>query len=82
MENTINLELPRYLAFSMKMSDEDFTEEFKRLALVKLYELGRLSSGNAASILGISRIDFIDLLSKYSVSIFNEQEIQKDVSSI
>lgn len=40
--------------------------------LVKLYDLGKLSSGRAARILGITRREFLDTLGRYGVSVFDE----------
>lgn len=41
--------------------------------LVRLYDLGELSSGQAASLLGITRREFLDLLGVYHVSIFADE---------
>lgn len=40
--------------------------------LVRLYDLGRISSGRAAEVLGVTRREFLDLLSRYNVSEFDE----------
>lgn len=40
----------------------------KTSSLVKLFEMGKVSSGVAAKVLGISRLDFLELLAKYNVS--------------
>ena len=58
-------------------------KEFKTAAIVKLYELGKISSGKAAKLLGISRIEFLDLLSEYKVQIQpdTEEEILKDINN-
>ncbi|HDH41256.1 MAG TPA: hypothetical protein ENG12_02470 [Candidatus Altiarchaeales archaeon] len=40
-------------------------------AAVKLYELGRLSSGRAAELAGLSRVGFLQILGRYGVSIFD-----------
>lgn len=52
-------------------------ERLERLArealLVRLYDLGELSSGQAAALLGITRREFLDLLSAYHVSVFDEE---------
>jgi predicted HTH domain antitoxin len=40
----------------------------RMLAAVKLYELGRLSSGRAAALAGLSRIEFLLALERYKVS--------------
>jgi predicted HTH domain antitoxin len=37
------------------------------LAAVKLYEMGRLSSGRAAELAGMSRVEFLPSLNRYKV---------------
>ncbi|HHG73868.1 MAG TPA: UPF0175 family protein [Persephonella sp.] len=58
-------------------------DEIKIAALAKLYELGKISSGKAAKLLGISRIEFLDLLGKYKVQISPdaEEELLKDIEN-
>ena len=80
----INIEYPESLAATLKLSGKAFEEEMKTSALVKLYELGRISSGIAAKVLGISRLDFIDLLAKYQVSVFgwtDPADLKDDISN-
>ncbi len=72
MNNNLNIELPAELAVVLRMQEKEFAEEFKRLALVKLFELGKISSGKAAEVLGVSRIAFFDILAKYEVDIYND----------
>ena len=52
------------------MTDAGLTEEIRMLAAVKLYELGRVSSGRAAELAGLSRVAFLDRLGRYNVSPF------------
>jgi predicted HTH domain antitoxin len=40
--------------------------------VVRVYQLGHISSGKAAEILHISRRDFLNVLGNYGVSIFDE----------
>jgi predicted HTH domain antitoxin len=48
-------------------------EHLAREALmVRLYDLGEISSGKAAEILGISRREFLDVLGRYNVSEFDQ----------
>jgi len=68
MKKTISIEYPESLANSLRLAGKDFENEMKRSALVKLYEMGKISSGMAAKALELSRIDFLDLLAAYSVS--------------
>ena len=81
MEQLISITYPESLAFSLKMENQEFKSKMKELSLIKLYELGKISSGLAAKLLNISRVDFIDLLEDYNVSYFHkglENEIEKD----
>lgn len=68
----IKIEYPEYLANTLKLSGKDFESEMKTSALIKLYELGKVSSGVAARVLGISRLDFLELLARYNVSVLGE----------
>ncbi len=70
MEHLISINYPEALAVSLKMSANEFQNEMKIVSLVKLYELGKISSGFASKLLKISRIDFLELLGKYNVSYF------------
>jgi predicted HTH domain antitoxin len=75
MEKSINISYPQSLAQSLKLSNRDFINEIKMSSLVKLFELGKISSGTAAKILGLSRVDFLDKTSNYKVSVFNYSDI-------
>ncbi len=49
--------------------------------LVRLYQLGEISSGRAAEILHVSRRAFLDVLGRYGVGVFDEQvdlEVEAD----
>jgi predicted HTH domain antitoxin len=72
---------PESLALSLKMDTHEFEKEMKVLSLVELYEMGKVSSGIAARLLNLSRIEFLDLLGKYRVSYFEgglENELISD----
>lgn len=57
--------------------------ELKMLIASKLFEDGRLSSGQAAEIVGISKRAFIEILGKYNVSIFGYtfDELKEDLKN-
>lgn len=46
-------------------------EEAKLLLAVKLFEVGKVSVGQAAKIAEISKRAFLDLLGRYGISFFN-----------
>ena len=71
----IIIEYPEFLANSLRLSGKDFENEMKTSSLIKLFELGKVSSGTAAKVLGLSRLDFIELLAKYKVSPIGQYDI-------
>jgi predicted HTH domain antitoxin len=84
MEGTIHIEYPESLANALRLSSKDFAYEIKVVSLVKLYEIGRVSSGTAAKALGLSRIAFLDILSTYNVSVlgdYDAENLTEDLSN-
>jgi len=82
MMKQINVSYPETLAFSLKMQNNEFEREIKTASLVKFYELGKISSGLAAKILGVSRIDFLDNLVYYGVSVFTDADgLEADIAN-
>ncbi len=77
MNGLINITYPESLANSMKLSIGEFEKEIKLSAMVKLYELGRVSSGVAAKVLGLSRLDFLDIVAQYKGSIMGYSDIEE-----
>jgi predicted HTH domain antitoxin len=45
--------------------------EFSMIVAAKLYEDSKLSAGQAAEIVGLSKRAFIEMLGKYGVSVFS-----------
>ncbi len=55
------------------MSDAELRALAQEALLVRLYELGRIGSGRAAGVLGLTRRDFLDdVLGRYGVTAFDE----------
>lgn len=55
--------------------------EAKLLLAIKLYELGRFSTGQAAAFAGYSKRAFMELLGKHGVAVFDHSpaEVQDDL---
>ncbi len=65
---TYPVELPESAFSALRKTPAEFVEEMKYAAVVKWYETGMISQEKAAEIAGLSRYDFIILLSRYNVS--------------
>ena len=61
------INIPEKVLLAEKTDAETFANELRVLAAVKLYELGRLSSGRAAELAGMSRVEFLLALGRYKV---------------
>ena len=83
MNRTLTIEYGDEVLLALGVSPEQFNEEAKLLVAVKLCELGRLSTGAAARLAGISKPLFLSKLADYGVDTFrlSEEEIRQDLTS-
>jgi predicted HTH domain antitoxin len=72
---TIHLQVP---------DDVDLKDfEYTMIIAARLYEDGKLSSGQAAQIAGLSKRAFIELLGRYKVSVFSSSlsDLHSDIAN-
>ena len=55
----IVLEIPEKVLLAEKTDEVSFARELRVLAAVRLYEMEQLSSGRAAELAGMSRVEFL-----------------------
>ncbi len=72
----IQFKIPDETLLALKVSHELIGGELRMLAAMKLYELGRLSSGAAAGLAGVPRVLFLSRLADYGVDTFRLTEDQ------
>jgi len=80
----IVIQIPDDTLIALRMVPTDIGVEIRMLAAVKLYEMGRLSSGAAARMAGISRILFLSRLRDYGVSAISlsQGEITRETETL
>ncbi len=69
----IVINVPETVLLAEKTDEQTFAREVCMLAAVKLYEQGRLSSGRAAELAGIPRVEFLLTLGRYHVFPFEAE---------
>ena len=78
----VTMPIPEETLIALKLSPEEAGDALRLAAAMKLYELGRLSSGAAASLAGIPRAVFLSKLAEYGITTFHlsEEEIKEDLA--
>ena len=77
---------PSGFEHSVHMSKAEMEQHIRLMAALKMFELGKVSSGKAAELAGMSRVEFLEACGRYKVSVFNyppeelEKEIKKDLA--
>jgi predicted HTH domain antitoxin len=79
----VTLSVPEEALLALRMAPEGLGDELKLAAAVKLYELGRLSSGAAAELAGIPKPLFLGKLADYGVITFrlSEEDLERDLQN-
>jgi predicted HTH domain antitoxin len=66
-DRQVILEIPEKVLLAEKTDEIAFAKEMRVLSAVKLFEMGRLSSGRAAELAGMPRVEFLLSLPRYKV---------------
>ena len=81
--NVLSIPYPENLLLSIKKTPEQFEAEARLLLAVKLYEMGQVTSGTAASLAGIGRVAFILELGRFGLSPMGQtpEELAEDMAN-
>ncbi len=81
MTRKLTIEYGEEILLGMGLSAEEFSQEAKFLLAAKLYELGRLTSGQSAKLCGMERVAFLLALKRIGVSMVNlkSEDIEEDL---
>ncbi len=80
----LTIEIPADVLLSTGQSREEFIKEAKLLLGAKLFELGRLSSGKAAQLCDMGRVDFLLMVSRMGIPVadLDEEEMQREFKDV
>jgi predicted HTH domain antitoxin len=82
------VDYPDDLAEAIQLTPEETATQILLMAALKMFELGKLSSGKAAELAGLSRVEFLEACGRYRVSPFNypaeglEDELRSDLEAV
>lgn len=83
----LKIKYPSGFEHSVHMTKEEMEQHIRLMAALKMFELGKISSGKAAELAGMSRVEFFEVCGRYRVGIFNylaeeaRKEIRKDLET-
>ena len=81
----LKIRYPSGFELAVHMTKDELEHHIRLMAALKMFELGKVSSGKAAELAGMSRVEFLETCGRYRVSVFNyspeeaEEELKKDL---
>ena len=84
----LTIKYPQGFESPVQMTRTELEPHLRLMAALKMFELGKISSGKAAELAGMSKVEFLDVCRRYQVSIFNyppesiPHELEKDVETL
>ena len=84
MSVQITVEIPEEALSALKSTPANFAKEMRLAAVVKWYEMGKISQAKAAEIAGISRQEFLETLNYFKVSPFQitKDELYRELENV
>jgi predicted HTH domain antitoxin len=79
----LTIRYPAGLKTTIHLTKAELEQHLLLMAALKMFELGEISSGKAAELAGMSRVEFFEACGRYHVSLFNyaDDEITSELAS-
>jgi len=80
---TVQIDLPEGVFSALHRDPQEMSEEMRKVAAVKWYEMGRISQERAAETAGVSRAEFLNLLAQFKVCPFQytKEELEQEIAN-
>lgn len=79
--------VPENFEMAVHLTRSELDHHLRLMAALKMFELGQISSGKAAELCGMTRVDFLQTCGRYRISVFNypleeaEAEILRELAA-
>lgn len=82
--SSMTVDIPSELGTALGKRPAEVAKEIRLMAALKLYESGRISSGLAASLADMPRVEFLLQCGQYGVSVFQQtpEEVTDDAEVV
>ncbi|NUM54808.1 MAG: UPF0175 family protein [Candidatus Hydrogenedentes bacterium] len=79
----MTITIPDIAAEALHVAPDAVTDEVRMVLAVKLFEMGRMSSGLATELAGVPKPVFLQRLGEYGVSVFDitEEELKAEAKA-
>jgi predicted HTH domain antitoxin len=74
--SNVAFDIPEETLVALRLDQQTASAELRLVAAVKLFELGRLSSGAAAKLAGVPRVVFLAKLGELGAAVLRQTEAE------
>ena len=80
---TLEVRHPGGFEWAVHLNKRELNQNIRLMAALKMFELGKVSSGKAAELAGMTRVQFLETCGQYGVSVFNypAEELEKELKA-
>lgn len=79
----VEIELPRNLLAALDIPESELGRQAREWVLLELFQEGKISSGKAAEMLGLSKAQFLDLLNQRNLPYLDAdlRDLEREVAA-
>ncbi len=83
LKQALIIDYPEDLELAVSITQQEFADQIRLMAALKMFELDKLSSGKAAQLAGITRVAFFELCGRYQVPViqYKPEELEAELKA-